>query len=76
MGTGCWELVPELTTFSWGGGGVVYLVVGGEGIVRHEPGVLQDLVALSTSDATSHSSVTHLEFSVPHRFFFGGGAGG
>ena len=46
----------------------MYPVVGGEGIVRHEPGVSQDSVALSASDAVSRSGVTHLEFSVLHRF--------
>ena len=38
----------------------------GEGVSRHEPGVLQDSVALS--DATSRSGVTHLESSVLHCF--------
>ena len=52
-----------------GGRGVLRPVVGGMGIACHEPGVLQDSVALSASDATSCSGVTHLEFSVLHRFF-------
>ena len=49
-----------------GGGSVLSGQGGGEGVSRHEPGVLQDSVALS--DATSRSGVTHLEFSVLHRF--------
>ena len=39
---------------------------GGGGNTRHEPGVLHDSMALS--DATSRCGVTHLEFSVLHRF--------
>ena len=73
MGTGCLKLVAEHTPFSFGGGGVVYPVVGGEGIAGHEPSVLQDSVALLASDITSRSGVTHLEFSVLHRLGLGGG---
>ena len=43
-------------------------MVGGEGVACHEPSVLQDSVGLSSSDATSRSGVTHMEFSVLHRF--------
>ena len=51
----------------WGGGGVKCAQWSrGEGVSRHEPGVLQDSVGLS--DAVSRSGVTHLESSVLHWF--------
>ena len=53
-------------TFRWGGAGSVLSGRGGGGVSHHEPGVLQDSVAVS--DATSCSGVTHLEFSVLHQF--------